>query len=57
MHPTTIFLCKSKSNQAALVPQEQKVFLEKAYNAGDHQAWTQVLAHSIMALHPKKSWG
>nr|KAF6426576.1 hypothetical protein HJG59_012432 [Molossus molossus] len=33
MHPTTIFLCKSKSSQAALVPQEQKVFLEKAYNA------------------------
>ncbi|XP_016071897.1 PREDICTED: maestro heat-like repeat family member 5 [Miniopterus natalensis] len=33
MHPTTILLCKSNSSQAALVPQEHKMFLEKAYNA------------------------
>ncbi|XP_054446665.1 maestro heat-like repeat family member 5 [Pteronotus mesoamericanus] len=32
-HPTTILLCKSQSSQAALVPQEHKVFLEEAYNA------------------------
>ncbi|KAM4865420.1 maestro heat-like repeat family member 5 [Thomomys bottae] len=31
--PTTILLCKSRSSQAALVPQEHKKFMEEAYNA------------------------
>ncbi|XP_069847947.1 maestro heat-like repeat family member 5 isoform X1 [Dipodomys merriami] len=31
--PTTILLCKSKSSQAALVPQEHQKFMEEAYNA------------------------
>ncbi|XP_053516909.1 maestro heat-like repeat family member 5 [Artibeus jamaicensis] len=32
-HPTTILLCKSKSSQAALAPQEHRAFLEKACSA------------------------
>jgi hypothetical protein len=39
VQPTTILLCKSKSSQAALVPKDHKVFMEEAYNAGDHQPW------------------
>lgn len=39
MHPTTIVLRKSQSSQAALVPKEHKMFMEEAYNAGDHQPW------------------
>ncbi|XP_075406643.1 maestro heat-like repeat family member 5 [Tenrec ecaudatus] len=31
--PTTILLHKSRSSQAALVPQEHKMFMEEAYNA------------------------
>lgn len=38
-HPTTIMLCKSQSSQAAMRPREHKVFMEEAYNAGDHQRW------------------
>ncbi|XP_069931972.1 maestro heat-like repeat family member 5 isoform X4 [Oryctolagus cuniculus] len=33
VHPTTILLRKSESSQAALVPQEHKMFMEEAYNA------------------------
>ncbi|XP_036904636.1 maestro heat-like repeat family member 5 [Sturnira hondurensis] len=32
-HPTTILLCKSRSSQAALAPQEHRAFLEKACGA------------------------
>uniref|UniRef100_A0A2K6F4A7 Maestro heat like repeat family member 5/pseudo n=1 Tax=Propithecus coquereli TaxID=379532 RepID=A0A2K6F4A7_PROCO len=32
-HPTTILLHKSQSSQAALVPQQHKMFLEEAYNS------------------------
>nr|KAF6405279.1 hypothetical protein HJG63_013517 [Rousettus aegyptiacus] len=32
-HSATILLSKSRSSQAALVPQEHKLFLEEAYNA------------------------
>lgn len=35
VHSATILLSTSRSSQAALVPQEHKVFLEEAYNAGD----------------------
>ncbi|XP_036591682.1 maestro heat-like repeat family member 5 [Trichosurus vulpecula] len=31
--PTSILLKKSKSNQAAFVPQDHKIFMEEAYNA------------------------
>ncbi|XP_068937459.1 maestro heat-like repeat family member 5 [Petaurus breviceps papuanus] len=31
--PTSILLRKSKSNQAAFVPQDHKIFMEEAYNA------------------------
>lgn len=64
-HPTTILLCKSQSSQAALVPKEHKMFMEEAYNAGDHQSWDsgrvkmgdRVPADPIRSLHSKKSWG
>lgn len=36
VHSATILLSNSQSSQAALVPQEHKMFLEEAYNAGDH---------------------
>lgn len=63
-HPTTILLCKSRSSQAALMPKEHKMFMEEAYNAGDHQPWDSVKVEmgwsttdSIRSLHSKKSWG
>lgn len=60
-HPTTILLCKSQSSQAALVPKEHKMFMEEAYNAGDHQPWDSgrvemgwsVSADPIRSLHSK----
>ncbi|XP_069321694.1 maestro heat-like repeat family member 5 [Eulemur rufifrons] len=33
LHPTTILIHKSQSSQAALVPQEHKMFMEEAYNS------------------------
>lgn len=36
-HPTSILMNKSRISQAALKPEEHKVFLKEAYNAGDHQ--------------------
>lgn len=65
-HSTTILLCKAQSSQAAMGPQEHKVFMEEAYSAGDHQPWDsgrqgrgwggQVPADSIISLHQKCPW-
>nr|XP_048313369.1 maestro heat-like repeat family member 5 isoform X2 [Myodes glareolus] len=32
-HPATIMLCRSKTSQASLVPKEQQMFMEEAYNS------------------------
>nr|XP_040149503.1 maestro heat-like repeat family member 5 isoform X3 [Ictidomys tridecemlineatus] len=47
---TTILLCKSRSSQAALMPKEHKMFMEEAYNAGDHQAWDSARARRAICF-------
>ena len=49
-----MMLCRSKTSQASLVPKEQQMFMEEAYNSGEDALEDSQAVGPIKSPHQKQ---